>query len=1071
MVERYSKAIARRTLSNLPKVTPKDQKVSTAVASAWGQVAQTGAALSSQFAQYAREDARSKAISDAEGVEFGRTAEGVTIMPPPMTEGGTIYQQNYKTVVGDIYKREIKTDIETNLSAIFAKEFRNPEIMAVKLNDSLGSIMENVAPQNQTEMLRIGQNFINSYTERSQLAKTNELHNLNINHLQNEYEAISDKVLRFGNTPEEQALFEEKYDQINLNLAQLGAIHKDDIPLREQALAYVANFKVLQGIVNTKSAGSDGALLNSPENIGKLATLFQGYGDTVTLNDGEKNITYTQADIERLVPDPSLRTAMANSLRVRANQVGASLTISEKNQALKRIDIYYEKENTGTINGPDAKYDDEYHFIKVDNILTQNELYPEGISNWRQEIGKETTAKSSQAINFLSQYMAKFEVAPKFVITEFEKISIATPAELANFYAPLYSQIQKNPILLSLFNSKINGKIAGKLKQMSMIVNLGDDPATNEKIFTELASRLKGQTMEGLNTKLITLITGDTNTSKGYPTSGADIISAYATTHMVKSGVDVQSIDKELTSLVYNEVIDYLRQMESADGKPITLENLNSALDVVIKQTTKDKTNFKDYGVSGPVQKEDWNSYLLDGIGGGFTINELTKLAPTEENIAIKNISLNSKAFGGESKYAPIDYYSNVILKNLPEGTEIPIFNDPNNWESPSGLHNNKAVIEGSVIPDSSKGIQLGTNVGFTSKEEQENYEKTISFQDDTLPYNEEIYKPFTLNYNGNKIAMIYGKTYFYHRDPELSGDKFMMVVITDDGIKSVNGILEVDGKPLLFDLKAFKQSKAGDNKKLMEIEKLKEINKNKQNDIEDVEGTTTDVSELESLTKQLGKYIFGENKEKDQRKVTKIKNEIRLNVEEIKKKEKAIAPLKAITPTEASINIPVNGKGKQLVLQASDIIANILPGNNAQITSKFLQEIANVETHAGNNKDTYVGKNGDMGIWQNASALIEIQEQLEIKNRGGLIGNNVKIMEEGLQQYIPGFSFKKLTAQDLKNPLISGAVARIYIALKTSEVIPDNQKARSSVWKEFYNGLNGKGTVEDYLNANGFVE
>ena len=143
MVQRYSKSIARREIGNLAKVTPVDQKVDRSREQAWAQVTSTGRALFGQFAQYAREDAKNKAIADAEGFEFQRNDTGVTLKPPPMEEGGTIYQEAYKTVIGDMYKREVKTDIETSLSKIYSTNLREPEKMSVLLENSLDAIISN----------------------------------------------------------------------------------------------------------------------------------------------------------------------------------------------------------------------------------------------------------------------------------------------------------------------------------------------------------------------------------------------------------------------------------------------------------------------------------------------------------------------------------------------------------------------------------------------------------------------------------------------------------------------------------------------------------------------------------------------------------------------------------------------------------------------------------------------------------------------------------------------------------------------------------------------------------------
>ena len=119
MAERYSKSVAKRTIGQLPRVQPVAERVDYSKAEMWKTVAQSAGQLSNQYYQYAQEDARHQAIINAEGYEFEKGPDGLTVMPPPTTEGGSIYQKTYNSIINDNYKRSIKTDVENRLSEFF----------------------------------------------------------------------------------------------------------------------------------------------------------------------------------------------------------------------------------------------------------------------------------------------------------------------------------------------------------------------------------------------------------------------------------------------------------------------------------------------------------------------------------------------------------------------------------------------------------------------------------------------------------------------------------------------------------------------------------------------------------------------------------------------------------------------------------------------------------------------------------------------------------------------------------------------------------------------------------------
>ena len=370
MVERYSKSIERRSLGNLPKVTPKDQKINTAEAQAWGQVAQVGANLSTQFAQYAADDAKYKAIVDAEGIEFERDAEGLTVLPPPITEGGSIYQKNYTAVVNNMYKKSIKTDIETKTSEIFATEFYDPDVMTDMLDNSINSIISNTAPHMQQELNLVAQNIKNGYVERSVKARTHRLYNANINALTTEYPDLIDKRLIARDVNSILSSDKALSDNINERV-KLGVITEDQGKKELEGVQHFLNYDAIQNLINIR-VGEDATLLNPVDAISRLSQMFKGHDEvTVELLGKDKKIhVYTKETIEQLVPDINLRQKMGVALEQRANKLGANQTVSA-------FDIAYQEQLEYMVNPnnkgkkptlTDSQYDKIMTKILDDNV-------------------------------------------------------------------------------------------------------------------------------------------------------------------------------------------------------------------------------------------------------------------------------------------------------------------------------------------------------------------------------------------------------------------------------------------------------------------------------------------------------------------------------------------------------------------------------------------------------------------------------------------------------------------------------------------------------------------------------
>tara|TARA_R110002126_G_C10482477_1_gene502067 strand:- start:2410 stop:5601 length:3192 start_codon:yes stop_codon:yes gene_type:complete len=1060
MVERYSKSIARRTLSNLPKVTPKDARVNNNEAQAWGQVAQTGRALFTQFAQYAREDAKTKAINNAEGVEFERNDAGITLKPPPMEEGGTIYQETYKSVVGDMYKREIKTDIESRLSKIYSTNLRDPEVMSSKLETSLGAIIENVAPQNQQEMTRIGRGYIDAYEKSAYSQRENFIFNQKIVSMQNEEQTLIDTILS-TNDP---IMLEQNANRLNENLqnqVKIGVIHPRDAETAQNTLGYLQSFKTLQGVLSGRSE-IDNKLTNDPSLYIEIAEMLKGWGGklggSVDIEDEDGNvITYTTESLQKLIPVPALRVKMAQELtnRAKALSVGEGLNAQEKAN-IKLANNYFKLRNQGDFNDPTVtdKQKEIFWFKSLDGAIKEmNILGMDGLNTLIPDIAKLTTVEAVNIISGFSTLMKETGYLPEPAIGLLNNIGSATGDELANFYVPFYNVIKNDEVLEQLFldNKDIDIKTRGKLAFLESIADLDGDPKNNKRIFNEIAIMLKDATEINL-TKNLEFILGDSlnKDSKGMPLAGANLPFRYMVSYITKNqqalDVNLQSFSSpDFKALVFKQMTSYLTEFNGE----FTAKDVNKAIELGVKKAMAGTTTFETHGVGGRDQIDNWESHSQPFLT--VTPKDMQRIMPnnTEVNqiIAVQN---NAEEFGADKNTAVLGYYAKKILETQLE-TEMPIFDQDINIRS----------AEESYIGVFKSEDIMGALGGLAGDKDL---------------YDSEMGENISINYRGKNIALIYGKTFFF--DKRDGTNDYAMILIDDTGAaNTVTGVVQdAEGKEILFNIAALSQkqkAEAGIVQDVLDLEnRLLELDEA----IRAEEQTYTNIDPISSRGNAdpiSNRVPFGNQKtrqkalnelERNKKKVDALKKELLtrgFTTKEIKKE--------TVVPNKKMVTTPLT-TGESIVKTVSDIVANILPAGNAENTSMFMQRISRTESDHGLNKDTYVGSNNDLGVWQNKSELKEIQNKIKTQEGGGILFDNIAVMEKGIQEYIPKFSIAKLTEEDLKIPLVSAVIARLIFSYKTSEPIPKSLEEQAEYWKEYYNTPLGKGTVADFISKN-FIE
>mgnify|MGYP003674434692 CR=1 FL=1 len=1085
MVQRYSK-FERRQIGNLPKVTPVNQRVNNNEAQAWGQVARTGGALFNQFAQYARDDARTKAIDDAEGVVFEKDSTGLTIMPPPMQEGGSIYQENYKRTIGNIYKREVKTDIEGSMSRLYAKHFLEPDVMSQAMEDSLSSIVSNVAPQNQQEMARIGRDRINIFMQRAVEKATTKAFNTNINGLRAEKDDITNKLINDQLDDLERENYVSRMVEIDLDLADNGLLSPFEQKLGERNRIDFENYFMLRDLSESRSQSGSAILINDPSKLIGMAQLLEGNeggADNigVTLSDGLKDYNFTRKSIQELIQNPDTRIKIAAQFRARAKDITDKNTQSERDISVQSIKDNWADNKLTPINVPNSHVQQALDEELEDIVATVADEFGDEITygNFISSIGALNENKHIKYVDGIRQYIDRRETIPDSLITGLNNITLAPASELANFYFPFYKQMQSTEKLKEIWRKTgLSIYTNAMFKRMERLVETSSDPSKNKESFENVTNLLKASNNEQYINKLKSMLSMD-DSIDGVNIESPTLIMNFLDQFYGQqiSTVPYSEYNQEMKALAYRETLEYISK-----GSEQTIEELTEGLIDLSKRVVKARANPQE--ISGGFKKEDFEKMLYNND------NDISNLDNTI-NSKYNDIATNSIAFGGDTKHAILNVKVAEAINNKLGNKEaiISVFEDEAMYRTA------KELFQPTVFSNINQNQKLQARGGefnrkiiepaFKNKEEQQAYRNNLIDNTGNLSVKKSMYAPFTVNYKGVDIPMIFGKTYKLHYDE--TTEKTHVVLIDDDGeFRTINGYLEIDNgsgsEPFVLNTQSIIEENTAQLDAIAKVKQLDNIIEKEKDFIEKEKELTTDSSANFSISKSqpvptinLGKKIFRhffpKNTEEriavSQSLINEAEEEKQKIIDEVKETDENLTRIEEIknNPEKQKI-LKYKGTGTDLTMNVASIVAKMLPANNEENLKNYLIEIANVESDAGTNPDTYVGKNKDMGIWQNYKALTTMQLYIKENTKGDQFASNVKTIEDAMQNYIPYFSIANTTIEHLKSPLVSAVVARLYIAL-TQDPIPDTMDGRSVYWKQNYNTEAGQGTIEDYRNKN----
>ena len=405
MAERYSKSVAKRTIGQLPRVQPVAERVDYSKSEMWKTVAQSAGQLSNQYYQYAQEDARHQAIINAEGYEFEKGPDGLTVMPPPMTEGGSIYQKNYQAIILNKYKRSIKNDIEGRLSEIHAKEFYQPEQMKDSLNNSLSATLEVVPEHMRDYVNNIGQAYVSEYYSRALKEQTRREFNATVDSLNQEKQDIFDRRVSSNMDIVESILLEKDFTDNITERRQLGILSEQGAFQEIELLNQFKNWDNMKNVVNGRDETTEGALLNPANHLYSLAQMFRGYepfekSDIEFITSDGEIIVYNKETIDKLFPDDSLKKSIANELEQRASYLSNINNQTQTQKDTEKVLSWFTLENNiGTHPEITGKaYDNAV------NILFEQDLKNAGITSindFKMELRNMGTAEAHVAIEKL----------------------------------------------------------------------------------------------------------------------------------------------------------------------------------------------------------------------------------------------------------------------------------------------------------------------------------------------------------------------------------------------------------------------------------------------------------------------------------------------------------------------------------------------------------------------------------------------------------------------------------------------------------------------------------------------
>lgn len=153
------------------------------------------------------------------------------------------------------------------------------------------------------------------------------------------------------------------------------------------------------------------------------------------------------------------------------------------------------------------------------------------------------------------------------------------------------------------------------------------------------------------------------------------------------------------------------------------------------------------------------------------------------------------------------------------------------------------------------------------------------------------------------------------------------------------------------------------------------------------------------------------------------------------------------------SLMVP-RAAGYDVAAATASAIDSVLPDGTG---GTFLMRVAAQESAFGTLNGTY-RMIGDKGMMQTntMSSVQEVKRQIAF-GKGRVFDAAQKLRNQ------LGIDIAAITEEDLDKPLVSMAVARLYIEAMGGSV-PQDVEGQAAWWKRYYNTVKGKGTVEEFL-------
>ena len=139
--------------------------------------------------------------------------------------------------------------------------------------------------------------------------------------------------------------------------------------------------------------------------------------------------------------------------------------------------------------------------------------------------------------------------------------------------------------------------------------------------------------------------------------------------------------------------------------------------------------------------------------------------------------------------------------------------------------------------------------------------------------------------------------------------------------------------------------------------------------------------------------------------------------------------------------------------------IAKIDEANIFSSDEQLLRRIAYVETHDGNDSDTYTGSNNNGGIWQLSSAKYSVTKT----------SVSSSLLQNVSSKF--GITWSSTSWSDLRKPFYSAIAARLYLEVISASIpLSINISGQASYWASYYTSSGGSAsefvTAVNYLNS-----